>query len=180
MSQPHQNGAEALNVLLRQSIEALGQGGPHLEQPAAELRELVSRPPRVAVIGRLKSGKSTLVNALTESRIAATGSLECTMAVSVYDEGAPARAEIIGLDGKVQSVPLAGEPLADLGRPLDEIDFVRQFIPDCAFGHARHHRHPGYSDAHRRKRGAHTAHAYRRLPGHQTSLLLGRLRGLLV
>ncbi|MCQ4627805.1 50S ribosome-binding GTPase [Corynebacterium sp. CCUG 65737] len=129
MSQPHQNGAEALNVLLRQSIEALGQGGPHLEQPAAELRELVSRPPRVAVIGRLKSGKSTLVNALTESRIAATGSLECTMAVSVYDEGAPARAEVIGLDGKVQSVPLAGEPLADLGRPLDEIDFVRQFIP---------------------------------------------------
>lgn len=125
----HEQGTEALNTLLRQSVDALARGGPQLEQPAAELREMVTRPPRVAVIGRLKSGKSTLVNALTESRIAATGSLECTMAVSVYDEGAPARAEVIGLDGKITSIPLAGEALSDLERPLDEVDFVRQFIP---------------------------------------------------
>ena len=125
----HRDGNESLNILLRQSIDALAQGGPQLAEPAAQLRELVSRPPRVAVIGRLKSGKSTLVNALTESRIAVTGSLECTMAVSIYDEGAPARAEVIGLDGQVVTVPLAGEPLTHLGRPLGEIDHVRQFVP---------------------------------------------------
>lgn len=73
----HEQNTEALDVLLRQSVDALARGGPQLETPASELREMVTRPPRVAVIGRLKSGKSTLVNALTESRIAATGSLEC-------------------------------------------------------------------------------------------------------
>ena len=125
----HRRGNESLNVLLRQSIDALAQGGPQLAESAAQLKDLVSRPPRVAVIGRLKSGKSTLVNALTESRIAATGSLECTMAVSIYEQGAPARADIIGLDGQVSTVPLTGEALTDLGRPLNEIDHVRQFVP---------------------------------------------------
>lgn len=132
---PHSKGEvqreqwRALGVLLQQAVDALGQGGPNFHQPADELSQLVNRPLRVAVIGRLKSGKSTLVNALTETRIAATGSLECTMAVSVYEEGAPARAEIVGLDGSTHTVPLAGGVLQDLGRPLDEIDFVRQFVP---------------------------------------------------
>lgn len=126
---PREQSTWALNNLLRQTIDALAQGGPATQQAAAQLRELVSRPPRVAVVGRLKSGKSTLVNALTESRIAATGSLECTMAVSVFEEGAPARADVVGLDGNVSTIPLTGEPLVDLGRPLDEVDFVRQFVP---------------------------------------------------
>lgn len=128
-NQAHRQSTESLNVLLRQSIEALAQGGPNTQYAANELRELVSSPPRVAVIGRLKAGKSTLVNAMTETRIAATGSLECTMTVTIYDEGAPARADIIGLDGKVNTVPLGGNVLTDLGRPVDEVDYVRQFVP---------------------------------------------------
>ena len=65
----------ALQQLLVQSIDALATGGEGLGEKAAELRDMIDRPPRVAVIGRLKSGKSTLVNALTETDIAATGSL---------------------------------------------------------------------------------------------------------
>lgn len=119
----------ALQRLLTQATDALAGGGENLATKAAELRDMIDRPPRVAVIGRLKSGKSTLVNALTESDIAATGSLECTMAVSVYEQGAPARAEIHGTDGRVDTVALAGGPLEQLGRPLDEIDHIRQFVP---------------------------------------------------
>ena len=72
---------------------------------------MVTRPPRVAIAGRLKSGKSTLVNALTQHHIAATDSVECTMAVSMYLDGAPARAEVVGLDGRVDRVSLGQGPL---------------------------------------------------------------------
>lgn len=120
-----------LATLLGQAVKALESGGPECEGPARDLRELVERPPRVAVVGRLKSGKSTLVNALTEHRIAATGSLECTMAVSMYLDGVPARAEVHGTDGQITRVPLGDGPLTDLGRPLAEVDHVRQYVPNA-------------------------------------------------
>lgn len=121
----------ALTTLLTQATDALAQGGPELAEHAAELRKMVSRPPRVAVVGRLKSGKSTLVNALTQHVIAATGSLECTMAVSMYFDGAPARAEVITVDGQTERVPLADGPLMDLGVPLDQVDHIEQFLPNA-------------------------------------------------
>ncbi|GAB3082353.1 dynamin family protein [Corynebacterium aquatimens] len=127
--QLQQERSNDLARLLQQAVEALGSGGPALAGPANELAQLVNRPMRVAIIGRLKSGKSTLVNALTETHIAATGSLECTMAVSVYEEGAPARAEVVGLDEATETIPLTGGVLKELPRPLDEVDFVRQFVP---------------------------------------------------
>lgn len=131
MSQ-HDAAIEQLTVLLTQAIDALEKGGPELVEPASELRDMVTRPPRVAVVGRLKSGKSTLVNALTQHRIAETDSLECTMAVSMYFDGAPARAEVVGTDGRVDRVPLGGGPLNSLPRPLDEVDYVRQFVPNAS------------------------------------------------
>ena len=123
---------QELTLLLTQAIDALENGGPELVEPARQLRDMVTRPPRVAVVGRLKSGKSTLVNALTQHRIAETGSLECTMAVSLYFDGAPARAEIVGTDGDTIQVPLAGGPLTQLPRPLDEIDYVRHYVPNAS------------------------------------------------
>lgn len=131
-SQSYKDGrVRDLTTLLGQAIDALAGGSPALEQEAGQLREMVSRPPRVAIVGRLKSGKSTLVNALTENRIAATGTLECTMAVSLYRNGAPARAEIHGSDGRVDRIPLGAGPLTEMTRPLDEIDYVDQFLPNA-------------------------------------------------
>lgn len=121
----------ALTTLLIQATDALAQGGPVLAEHAAALREMVSRPPRVAIVGRLKSGKSTLVNALTQHCIAATGSLECTMAVSIYFDGAPARAEVHSISGEVNRVQLGHGPLEELGFPLDEVDYVEQFLPNA-------------------------------------------------
>lgn len=142
MTNPHESHASAhqafkdnrvreLTTLLSQAIDALSSGSPALAHEAGELREMVTRPPRVAVVGRLKSGKSTLVNALTENRIAATGALECTMAVSIYRSGAPARAEVHGLDGRIDRIPLGAEPMTEMPRPLDEIDHVDQFLPNA-------------------------------------------------
>lgn len=121
----------ALSTLLVQAMDALAQGGPDLAERAVELKDMVTRAPRVAVVGRLKAGKSTLVNALTEHHTAATGTLECTMAVSLYLDGQPARAEVLGLDGRVDRVTLGAGPLTDLPRPLDEVDHIRQYLPNA-------------------------------------------------
>ena len=132
MNPSRQEAIETITLLLTQAIDALESGGPELVEPASELREMVTRPPRVALAGRLKSGKSTLVNALTQHHIAATDSVECTMAVSMYLDGAPARAEVVGLDGQVDRVRLGQGPLDHLPRPLDEVDYVRQFVPNAS------------------------------------------------
>ena len=132
MNPSRQEAIETITLLLTQAIDALESGGPELVEPASELREMVTRPPRVAIAGRLKSGKSTLVNALTQHHIAATDSVECTMAVSMYLDGAPARAEVVGLDGRVDRVSLGQGPLDHLPRPLDEVDYVRQFVPNVS------------------------------------------------
>lgn len=127
----HETDIEQLTTLLRQGLEALAKGGGDLTETAQNLSAMLDRAPRVAVVGRLKSGKSTLVNALTQHRIAATGSLECTMAVSLHDDGAPARAEVVGTDGVESRQTLGDGPLTDLGRPLDEVDHVRQYLPNA-------------------------------------------------
>ena len=132
MNPSRQEAIETITLLLTQAIDALESGGPELVGPASELREMVTRPPRVAIAGRLKSGTSTLVNALTQHHIAATDSVECTMAVSMYLDGAPARAEVVGLDGQVDRVSLGQGPLDHLPRPLDEVDYVRQFVPNAS------------------------------------------------
>ncbi|WIM69061.1 50S ribosome-binding GTPase [Corynebacterium breve] len=130
MNSSRVNVVGALNTLLLQAADALQQGGGDMVNQAETVRTIVNRPPQVAVAGRLKSGKSTLVNALTQHKIAATGSLECTMAVSIYSDGAPARAEIHDLDGGVRRISLADGPLTGLGRPLDEIDYIHQYLPN--------------------------------------------------
>ena len=75
MNPSRQEAIETITLLLTQAIDALESGGPELVEPASELREMVTRPPRVAIAGRLKSGKSTLVNALTQHHIAAMDSV---------------------------------------------------------------------------------------------------------
>ncbi len=60
-------------------------GGPALDPLADLLRQAgdrLSQPMRVAVVGQIKRGKSTLVNALLGTPVAATGQLELTFTVN--------------------------------------------------------------------------------------------------
>ncbi len=139
---------------------------------------MVTRPPRVAIAGRLKSGKSTLVNALTQHHIAATDSVECTMAVSMYLDGAPARAEVVGLDGRVDRVSLGQGPLDHLPRPLDEVDYVRQFVPNASLQRLSLIDTPRYGDADGGQRATNPPNAYRRHERHPPRQRLGGLRGV--
>lgn len=51
------------------------------------VRERLDQPLRVAVAGRVKAGKSTLLNALVGERLAPTDAGECTRIVTWYEDG---------------------------------------------------------------------------------------------
>ena len=70
-----------------QALRALARGGGDLPNQANRLGRILFSPPRILVVGRLKAGKSTLVNALLQERVAATGALETTKAVTVFRHG---------------------------------------------------------------------------------------------
>ncbi|WP_448852297.1 GTPase [Corynebacterium sp. 335C] len=123
---------DPVSKLFHQCLDALAAGGHDLPDHAARLRSILESPPRVVIVGRLKAGKSTLVNALTGSKVAATASLECTNAVAVYRNGSPARAEVVGLDGRRERRDLVGGMLTDLGRPAEEVAYVDRFLPSRA------------------------------------------------
>lgn len=124
--------ADPTTVLLDQALAALASGGGDLPVHADGLGTTLHSPPRVVVLGRLKAGKSTLVNALTHHLVAATATLECTNAVTVYHDGAPARAEVVGLDGVRTRIDLVDGVLTDLGRPVTEISHVDRYLPMTA------------------------------------------------
>jgi hypothetical protein len=62
------------------------RGTPHGGRLAA-LRDRLDQPLRVAVAGRVKAGKSTLLNALVGERLAPTDAGECTKIVTWYRDG---------------------------------------------------------------------------------------------
>jgi hypothetical protein len=72
------------------------------EKVGGELKQLEERlrePVRVAVVGRVKAGKSTLVNALLGQVVAPTDVSECTKAVTWFRYGHPQRLVIRMKDG---------------------------------------------------------------------------------
>lgn len=67
-----------------------------LEPLSARLTE----PLRVALVGRVSSGKSTLLNAMIGRRVAGTAAQDCTMLVTSYRDGSPDRVELVYRDGR--------------------------------------------------------------------------------
>src|SRR3981081_4455773 len=83
------------------------QVGP---RTAAGFREVLRRlagPLQVAVAGWIKSGKSTLVNALIGRRVAPTDIGECTRLVPRFQYGTVDRIEVVFNDGRKQVLPFA-------------------------------------------------------------------------
>jgi hypothetical protein len=66
----------------------------------AELARRLDEPLRVAVAGRVKAGKSTLLNALVGERLAMTDAGECTRIVTWYRDGHTYRVTAHPVDGQ--------------------------------------------------------------------------------
>jgi hypothetical protein len=101
------------------------------------IRDGLREPLRVVVAGRLKAGKSTLVNALLRQRIAAVDVGECTQVVTWFRFGAQERAEVRARDGSTWDLPLEadGSLPRRLGAEPDDIDRVTVWLSNEALRH---------------------------------------------
>jgi hypothetical protein len=92
--------------------------GRHLDEPL-----------RVAITGRVKAGKSTLLNALVGRRVAATDAGECTQVVTWYVNGEATSAWAYPRAGQPQHLVLltsGDDAVLDLGgRRPEDLDHVR-------------------------------------------------------
>ncbi|HEV8559809.1 MAG TPA: dynamin family protein [Actinophytocola sp.] len=96
---------------------------------AGALRAQLSRldePLRVAIAGKVKAGKSTLLNALVGEAIAATDAGECTKVVTWYRDGPAPRILMHPKEGQPRPVPVVrrdGVLEIDLGgTPAERLD----------------------------------------------------------
>ena len=91
-----------------------------------EHRRRLGEPLRLAVAGRAKAGKSTLLNALVGEVVAATDASECTRVVTWYRHGSTPAVVLHGTDGARRPLPVRrtdGQLLLELpGTTPDEVD----------------------------------------------------------
>lgn len=86
-------------ALAAQAVEVY-RGSP-AEPAAAALAARLDEPLRVAIAGKVKAGKSTLLNALVGESLAPTDAGECTRIVTWYVNGVTYRARLERRDGVV-------------------------------------------------------------------------------
>lgn len=98
---------------------------PALSQEFDEILKRIDEPLRVAIAGKVKAGKSTLLNALLGEELAASDAGECTKIVTWYQHGAQydVRGEVNGQDFPIGFSHTGRALEVDLGgRDSDSID----------------------------------------------------------
>ncbi|MEU0466243.1 dynamin family protein [Amycolatopsis sp. NPDC006131] len=96
----------------------------------AEVLRRLGAPLQVAVAGRIKSGKSTLVNALIGRRVAPTDVGECTRLVTRFQYGTVDRIEVVFAGGHKQVLPFApdGSIPAELGVDISKVSHIEAYL----------------------------------------------------
>lgn len=123
----------SLTASVRTLVEqaATAYAGSAGEPVVAELRARLDEPLRVAIAGKVKAGKSTLLNALVGESLAPTDAGECTRIVTWYRNGLTYKAQLEHRDGSVTparftrdagalDVHLDGVPADDVARLVVE------------------------------------------------------------
>ena len=96
---------------------------PNSRDQLADAVERLSGPLRLAIAGRVKAGKSTLLNALVGEELAPTDAGECTKLVTWYIGGHAAKVTAVHKDGRREQRPFSREGGAlevDLGGPAED------------------------------------------------------------
>lgn len=124
----------SLPAEVRRVAEAVGAAVT--PEDAAMIRRAVQRldePLRVAIAGRVKAGKSTLLNAIVGCALAATDAAECTQCVVWYSNGPHYGATLVDRQGQRHPLPLRlddAEASIDLdGHPIDDVDHLEVTYP---------------------------------------------------
>jgi hypothetical protein len=92
----------------------------------------LDEPLRVAIAGKVKAGKSTLLNAMVGEELAPTDAGECTRIVTWYRDGPSYRVSVHLVDGPPEQRPfdrVCGAIRIDLGRPADQVDHLEVDVP---------------------------------------------------
>src|SRR4051812_3204974 len=106
--------------------EIVAQVGPDAAGQVRHIGERLGEPLRVAIAGRLKAGKSTLVNALIGRRVAPTAVGECTRVVTRFRYGPADRIDVVRRDRTRHSIPLDDDGMIPhrLGVPPAQVAYV--------------------------------------------------------
>ncbi|HEU4422532.1 MAG TPA: dynamin family protein [Pilimelia sp.] len=124
-------------TLLSRTRALLVRAGQEIPDPAAQTLlsaalERLDEPLRVAIAGKVKAGKSTLLNAMVGEELAPTDAGECTRIVTWYRDGRAYRVilHLVG-GGQVQRPfdRVSGAIRIDLGRPADQVDRLDVEVP---------------------------------------------------
>lgn len=114
-----------VRLVLQQAVDVYAGHPEALERIRAHLDRLDS-PVRIAIAGKVKAGKSTLLNALVGEVIAPTDAGECTRVVTWYRNANAPRIAMRRKDGEVRDLPIIrqnGKLELDLvGTPPEEVD----------------------------------------------------------
>ncbi len=95
----------AVRLVLRDAIEAYADD-PRAAEWLRQHRERMDEPLRVAIAGKVKAGKSTLLNALVGEQIAPTDAGECTRVVTWYRHGVSPRITLRPIEGERRLLPV--------------------------------------------------------------------------
>jgi GTPase SAR1 family protein len=118
--------------------EAADRLPPDHALAAADLAARLDGPLRIAIAGRVKAGKSTLLNALVGERLAPTDAGECTRTVTWYRRGDSYEVAALLHDGTKRPLPFRRSENSlefDLdGTDLDSIERIDVVWPSARLG----------------------------------------------
>jgi hypothetical protein len=100
---------ERVRVVIAAAVDTYA-GHPEASSALSALATRIDEPLRLAVAGRVKSGKSTLLNALVGEPLAPTDTSECTRFVTWYRHGHVYRTLVQPRGGEPVQVPLRRAP----------------------------------------------------------------------
>lgn len=132
---------ETTRTLSRIVLELCEGLAPSLaEDSRGRLAKVIDRlggPLQLAVAGRIKSGKSTVVNALIGRRVSPTDIRECTRMVTRFQYGTVDRVEVRKRDGSSVTLPFDADGLvpSDLGCDPSEVVIVDAFLTNEVLRH---------------------------------------------